>query len=236
MQRKGQNRYTHNLSFSWFTLRKKPKQIPDKNKAKSNLYCLLKRHWFLGVFIYGPSLKKRKAAINRELTSVSRSEEESVDEIGEPVSKVLKECEPLRSRFLTSPTLTFSGCSPNGHPSSCTYPYSIFNIQQMEKTSKPQNTHTMCETIKLPTNTVCENIKIPILSACVCVEGAYLLSHCFLGLGPSEELKGIFLARWKRKIIRGSLHFILRNIGEDNLRGRRNKKCLFLCTVAFSSP
>lgn len=144
MQRKGQNRYTHNLSFSWFTLRKKPKQIPDKNKAKSNLYCLLKRHWFLGVFIYGPSLKKRKAAINRELTSVSRSEEESVDEIGEPVSKVLKECEPLRSRFLTSPTLTFSGCSPNGHPSSCTYPYSIFHIQYStngENIKTPKHTY-----------------------------------------------------------------------------------------------
>lgn len=39
--------------------------------------------------------------------------------MGEPVIKVLKEIEPLKSRFLTSPTLTFSGCRPKGHPSSC---------------------------------------------------------------------------------------------------------------------
>lgn len=53
------------------------------------------------------------------LTSVSRSEEESEAEVGEPVSRVLNETDPLKSRFLTNPTLTFNGCSPSGHPSSC---------------------------------------------------------------------------------------------------------------------
>lgn len=168
MQRKGKNSYTHNLSFSWFTLRKKPKQIPDKNKAKSNLYCLLKRHWFLGVFIYGPSLKKRKAAINRELTSVSRSEEESVEEIGEPVSKVLKECEPLRSRFLTSPTLTFSGCSPNGHPSSCTYPYSNSIFNKWRKHQNPK-THILCVKLSNSQQTLCVKISKSQYSVRVCV-------------------------------------------------------------------
>lgn len=52
-------------------------------------------------------------------TSVSRSEEESVEEEGEPVIKVLKESDPLNPRFLTCPALTFNGCSPSGHPSSC---------------------------------------------------------------------------------------------------------------------
>lgn len=84
----------------------------------------------------------------RKQTSVSRSEEESVEEIGEAVSKVLKEREPLRSRFLTSPTLTFSGCSPNGHPSSCIYttqrrninsPYGIKLTQEWRKIIKSQH-------------------------------------------------------------------------------------------------
>ena len=53
------------------------------------------------------------------LTSVSRSEEETMEEVGEPVSKVLKETDPDKSRFLTNPTLAFSGLNPKGHPSSC---------------------------------------------------------------------------------------------------------------------
>ena len=54
----------------------------------------------------------------KEVTSVSRSEEESVEELGEPVSKVLKETEPDKLRFLTNPTLALSGLRPRGHPSS----------------------------------------------------------------------------------------------------------------------
>lgn len=54
----------------------------------------------------------------KEVTSVSRSEEESVEELGEPVSKVLKETEADKLRFLTNPTLALSGLRPRGHPSS----------------------------------------------------------------------------------------------------------------------
>lgn len=50
--------------------------------------------------------------------SVSRSEEESVDELRDAVSKVLNEIEPLKSEFLANPTLAFTGCNPRGHPSS----------------------------------------------------------------------------------------------------------------------
>ena len=49
---------------------------------------------------------------------MSRSEEESVL-VGEAVSRVLKETDPERLRFLTKPTLKFTGCNPSGHPSSC---------------------------------------------------------------------------------------------------------------------
>jgi hypothetical protein len=42
-----------------------------------------------------------------------------VEELGEPVSKVLKETDPDKSRFLTNPTLALSGLKPKGHPSSC---------------------------------------------------------------------------------------------------------------------
>ena len=49
---------------------------------------------------------------------MSRSEEESVL-VGEAVSRVLKEADPERIRFLTSPTLKVTGCNPSGHPSSC---------------------------------------------------------------------------------------------------------------------
>jgi hypothetical protein len=52
------------------------------------------------------------------LTSVSKSDEEAVEEVGEPVSKVLNDIDPERWRFLTSPTLTFRGCKPRGQPSS----------------------------------------------------------------------------------------------------------------------
>lgn len=53
------------------------------------------------------------------LTSVSKSDEESVEELGEPVSKVLNEIDPEKSPILANPILTFSGCKPRGHPSSC---------------------------------------------------------------------------------------------------------------------
>ena len=53
------------------------------------------------------------------LTSVSKSDEETVEELGEPVMKVLKEVEPEKSLFLTNPTLVFNGCKPRGQPSSC---------------------------------------------------------------------------------------------------------------------
>lgn len=54
-----------------------------------------------------------------ELTSVSKSEEESVEEVGEPVSKVLNDTDPkLSPWFLAKPALKFRGCKPRGHPSS----------------------------------------------------------------------------------------------------------------------
>lgn len=71
-------------------------------------YCTI---CYLVVF----SLSKREI-----LTSVSRSEEEMVEEVGEPVIKVLKEADPEKSRLLISPSLALSGLSPKGHPSSCT--------------------------------------------------------------------------------------------------------------------
>jgi hypothetical protein len=52
------------------------------------------------------------------LTSVSKSDEESVEEVGEPVIKVLNDTDPEKSRFPAKPTLTFSGCNPRGQPSS----------------------------------------------------------------------------------------------------------------------
>ena len=56
---------------------------------------------------------------SKKLTSVSRSEE--AVEVGEPVTKVLKEAEPAEnSRLLINPTLALSGLSPKGHPSSYT--------------------------------------------------------------------------------------------------------------------
>lgn len=54
------------------------------------------------------------------LTSVSRSEEEMVEQVGDAVSKVLNEADPEISRLLISPSLAFSGLSPKGHPSCCT--------------------------------------------------------------------------------------------------------------------
>ena len=45
-------------------------------------------------------------------------EEESVEEVGEPVSKVLNDTDPEKSPFLGKPTLTFRGCKPRGQPSS----------------------------------------------------------------------------------------------------------------------
>ena len=45
----------------------------------------------------------------KRLTSVSRSEEEMPEELGEAVSKVLNETEPEKSRFLTNPILAFNG-------------------------------------------------------------------------------------------------------------------------------
>lgn len=49
---------------------------------------------------------------------MSKSDEESVEEVGEPVSKVLNDTDPENSSFLDKPTLTFRGCKPRGHPSS----------------------------------------------------------------------------------------------------------------------
>jgi hypothetical protein len=50
---------------------------------------------------------------------VSRSDEESVEEVGEPVIKVLNDLDPEKSPFLAIPTLAFRGCKPRGQPSSC---------------------------------------------------------------------------------------------------------------------
>lgn len=52
------------------------------------------------------------------LTSVSKSDEESVEEVGETVSIVLNDIDPEKSPFLGSPTRTFKGCKPRGQPSS----------------------------------------------------------------------------------------------------------------------
>lgn len=40
-------------------------------------------------------------------------------ELGEPVSRVLNEIDPLKSRFLSNSTLALTGLRPRGHPSSC---------------------------------------------------------------------------------------------------------------------
>jgi hypothetical protein len=44
---------------------------------------------------------------------VSKSDEEFVEEEGEPVSKVLNDIDPKLFPIL----LPFNGCKPNGHPS-----------------------------------------------------------------------------------------------------------------------
>lgn len=48
---------------------------------------------------------------------MSKSDEESVEEEGEPVSKVLNDIDPELLPFLTNSILSFSGCKPRGHPS-----------------------------------------------------------------------------------------------------------------------
>lgn len=58
-----------------------------------------------------------------ERTSESRSEEETLEELGDPVGRVLKETDPEFFLFLflnTKPPLTLplSVCSPSGHPPS----------------------------------------------------------------------------------------------------------------------
>lgn len=46
-------------------------------------------------------------------------EDESVEQVGEPVSRVLNDTDPEKSWLLTNPTLTFIGCMrPIGQPSS----------------------------------------------------------------------------------------------------------------------
>jgi len=50
---------------------------------------------------------------------VSRSEEESVERVGEAVSIVLKETDPEKSPFLANPILSLNSLKPKGHPSSC---------------------------------------------------------------------------------------------------------------------
>lgn len=70
-------------------------------------------------------------SVSFSLTSVSRSDEESVEELGEPVSKVLNEIEPEKSPILANP-ITFSGCKPSGHPSSCNQ----ISQKKVAKTSK----------------------------------------------------------------------------------------------------
>lgn len=49
---------------------------------------------------------------------MSKSDEESVEEVGEPVIKVLNDTDPEKSLCLAKPTLTLIGCKPRGHPSS----------------------------------------------------------------------------------------------------------------------
>lgn len=74
-------------------------KIKQKNKRKSYPYTII--------------------LVNVLLTSVSKSDEESVEEDGEPVSKVLNDIDPPFSLFLTNSILAFTGCSkPRGHPSS----------------------------------------------------------------------------------------------------------------------
>lgn len=79
---------------------------------------------FITIFLASFAGRRRRRKVEMESnkeTWVSRSEE-SLEEMGEEVSKVLKEREAFRSRFLTiPPTRTFSGCNPSGHPSSCTH-------------------------------------------------------------------------------------------------------------------
>lgn len=59
--------------------------------------------------------KKNRKRHRSKQTSVSRSEEKSVKELGEWVRKVLKENKAERS---CNPTLAFISRKPNGHPSS----------------------------------------------------------------------------------------------------------------------
>jgi len=55
-------------------------------------------------------------------TCVSRSDEESVEGVGEAVSMVLKETDPEKSPFPANPILAFNSLKPKGHPSSCIAP------------------------------------------------------------------------------------------------------------------
>ena len=72
---------------------------------------------------------------------MSKSEEESVEHVGEPVSRVLKEIDPKKSLFLPNPTLALIGWRPSGQPSS-------YNHISQEKKNyiSHNNNHTNKET------------------------------------------------------------------------------------------
>lgn len=72
-----------------------------------------------GIWIKAP--KEREIA-RKLLTCESRSEEDSVEGVGEAVRIVLillKETDPEKSPFLANPILSLNSLKPKGHPSSC---------------------------------------------------------------------------------------------------------------------
>jgi hypothetical protein len=76
-----------------------------------------------------------------------------VEELGEPVSKVLKETDPDKSRFLTNPTLALSGLKPKGHPSSC-IPNQSSGFTHILKTLQNAQKKKRKESIKAPSKSV----------------------------------------------------------------------------------
>lgn len=93
--------------------------------------------WFYRKLRFNMSQTAHAYKIQAQLTSVSRSDEVSGMELGEPVRRVLKEADPEYPRFLTTPTLAFNGRSPRGHPPSWTR---ISSNTQQSKARKAGNT------------------------------------------------------------------------------------------------
>lgn len=108
---------------------------------------------------------------------MSKSEEESVEEVGEPVIKVLKDTDPEKSPFLANPTLALSGCKPRGQPSS--YNQISIEISRIERNVLRKETNKKLDPVA---EKLYEKMKTPDGKIQIKMRektNYYLLSHLF---------------------------------------------------------